>query len=371
MIAQGSGHAWFDGGTARRVSDIALGATLVAVAALAVAHVPGDPLRTWPRLDAWFFPAAVAAPLAVVGLVLIARGSFPGPRRPERWSPGALLAIGALVIVVLAIQAAVIAGLAMSIAVLFVPLSGLDVFAALLDAQQRTSQSVLLLARLGPPEIVTLIVLTLAAAVGLARQSRVRAAGMALLGLLLSTVGQDVVTGTLRLTMGLEGLRDGIPVLPLVLGLIVVADSAICLASPTLLLRSYTRLVAGWTDFRLSTEGATGLRIAAALVIAAACTYVFVFAYASFDIGVLVAFAAFGIACKLLGWNRPVLLLAMAYGPELALNFRYSMMLSNGDPAILVRWPLSATFLLLTCVVLVALVLLSLRRNLLLGRSTA
>jgi TctA family transporter len=346
------------------VSDITLGAILVAVAALAIANVPDNPLRTWPRLDAWFFPAAVAAPLAVIGLVLIVRGSFLGHRQPERWNLVTLLTIGVLVIVALAIQAAVIVGLVVPIALLF----GVDVF-ALLDVQQRISQSALLFGRLGPPEVVTLIVLTLAAAIALARLSRVRAAGMLLLGLLLSAVGTDVATGTLRLTMGLDGLQDGVPVLPLALGLVVVADIAICIVSPTLLLRTYAGRVAGWAGLRPSTDVAIGLRIAAALFIAAICTHAFVFAYSSFDIGVLVAFAVFGIACKLLGWNRPVLLLAMAYGPELAMHFRSSILISNGSPAIFARWPLSTILLLLTCAVLVALVLLSLRRNLLLGRT--
>ena len=368
MAAQGFGHdhIWLDGQAAQRVSDITLGAILVAVAALAVANVPANPLLTWPRLDAWFFPAAVAALLVAVGLVLILRGSLLGHGQPERWSVGALIVVSALVIVVLAIQAAVITGLAGSIALLFSP----ELFAAFLAAQQRTSQG-LLFGGLGPPELVTLIVLTLAAAIALARLSRLRAAGMVLLGLLLSTVGTDVATGTQRLTMGLNELQDGIPFLPLALGLIVVADCAICLASPTLLLRTYARQVAGWTDYRLSTDTKTGLRIAAALTIATACTLAFAFAYSVFDVGVLVAFAVFGLACKLLGWNRLVLILGMSYGSELAEHFRRSMLLSNGDPAIFGRWPLSAIFLLLTCAVLVVLVLLSLRRSRLPGRSTA
>jgi TctA family transporter len=252
----------------------------------------------------------------------------------------------------------------MSIAVLLSP----DVLFALLAVQQQINQNALLFAGLGPPELVTLIVLTMAAAVALAHLSRVRAAGMMLLGLLLSTVGTDLATGTLRLTMGLDQLQDGVPFRSVALGLIVVADSAICLASPTLLLRTYARQVAGWTGLRPSSDTATGLRIAAALFIAAACMHAFLVAYSSFDIGVLVAFAAFGIACKLLGWNRLVLILAMAYGPELEMAFSRSLLLSNGDPAIFMRWPLGATFLVLTCGILVALMLLSLRRSLLLGR---
>lgn len=362
--ALGNDHAWLDGRAARRVSDIALGAILVVVAALTIANVPGNPLHTWPRIDAWFFPVGVAALLVVVGLVLFLRGSFLGHGQPERWSLGAIVLVSATVIVVLAIQGAVVGGLAMSIAVLL----SSDVPFALLAVQQRINQSALLFADLGPPELVTLIIFTLAAAIALARISRVRAAGMMLLGLLLSTVGTDLATGTLRLTMGLDQLQDGVPFRPVALGLIVVADSAICLVSPTLLLRTYSRQVAGWAGLRPSSETATGLRIAAALFIAAACMHAFLFAYSSFDIGVLFLFAAFGIACKLLGWNRLVLMLAMAYGLELETTFSRSILLSNGDPAIFMRWPLSATFLVLTCGVLVAIILSSLRRSLLGGR---
>ena len=362
--ALGNDYAWLDGRAARRVSDIALSAILVAVAALTIANVSANPLHTWPRIDAWFFPAGVAALLVVVGLVLVLRGSFLGHGQPERWSLAAISLVSAIVIVVLVVQGAVIGGLAMSIAVLLSP----DVLFALLAVQQRINQSALLFAGLGPPELVTLIVLTLAAAIALAHLSRVRAAGMMLLGLLLSTVGTDVATGTLRLTMGLDQLQDGVPFRPVALGLIVVADSAICLASPTLLLRTYARQVAGWTGLRPSSDTATGLRIAAALFIAAACMHAFLMAYSIFDIGVLVAFGAFGIACELLGWNRLVLMLAMAYGLELEMAFSRSILLSNGDPAIFMRSPLGATFLVLTCGVLVALMLLSLRRSLLLGR---
>ena len=175
MAAQGpgSGYAWLDGRAARRVSDIALGATLVAVAALAIANVSGNPFRT--RLDTWSFPAVVAGLLVLVGFILIIRGSFLGHRQPARWS------LRALVIIVLASQAVGLAGWqwGYQIALLF-----------------------------GPPEYVTLIVLILTVAIALARRSRVRAAGMVLLGLLLSTVGTDVSTGVARLTMGFDELAQ-------------------------------------------------------------------------------------------------------------------------------------------------------------------
>ena len=149
----GSGHAWLDGRVARRVSDIALGATLVAAAAPVIANVRSNPFRSWPRLDTWSFPAALAVLLVLVGLILIVRGSLLGHRQTAPWS------LGALAVIAVATQAVV-------------------PFAVWQWGQQ-------IVLRFGPPEFASLIVLILIVAIALARRSHVRAAGMVLLGLLL------------------------------------------------------------------------------------------------------------------------------------------------------------------------------------------
>ena len=66
----------------------------------------------------------------------------------------------------------------------------------------------------GPVEYVALMILGLIAAIVLANGSVVAALGMIMLGLLLGTVGTDVVSGAYRMTFGVNALADGIGVVP-------------------------------------------------------------------------------------------------------------------------------------------------------------
>jgi putative tricarboxylic transport membrane protein len=71
----------------------------------------------------------------------------------------------------------------------------------------------------GPAEYVSLMLLGLIVAVVLAQGSILAALGMLVLGLLLGSVGIDVVTGALRMTMGFPQLADGIGIVPVAMGL--------------------------------------------------------------------------------------------------------------------------------------------------------
>ncbi len=71
----------------------------------------------------------------------------------------------------------------------------------------------------GPAEYVSLMLLGLIVAVVLAQGSVLAALGMLVLGLLLGTVGTDVVTGAFRMTMGIPQLADGIGIVPVAMGL--------------------------------------------------------------------------------------------------------------------------------------------------------
>src|SRR5918994_3979783 len=62
----------------------------------------------------------------------------------------------------------------------------------------------------GPAEYFSLMVMGLAFAVVLARGPVLKAIGMILLGVLLSTVGTDLDTGEERLTFGYDPLADGV-----------------------------------------------------------------------------------------------------------------------------------------------------------------
>ena len=84
----------------------------------------------------------------------------------------------------------------------------------------------------------------------------------------------------------------------------------------------------------------------------------------TWDIGLLVLFGAFGLASKLFGWNRLLLVVALAYGTVLEESIRRSMLLSQGDLAVFWGRPISATLLLLAGGILAMTALLSARRAL-------
>jgi putative tricarboxylic transport membrane protein len=78
--------------------------------------------------------------------------------------------------------------------------------------------------RFGPPEYFSLIVLALAILSFLAHGSVVKAIIMAILGVSLSQIGIDGVTGRTRFTFGIIDMQDGLGLVPVVMGLFGVAE---------------------------------------------------------------------------------------------------------------------------------------------------
>lgn len=76
----------------------------------------------------------------------------------------------------------------------------------------------------GPAEYVSLMLLGLIVAVVLAQGSVLAALGMLVFGLLLGTVGIDVVSGAFRMTFGLPELADGLGIVPVAMGLFGVGE---------------------------------------------------------------------------------------------------------------------------------------------------
>src|SRR5262249_21245419 len=152
----------------------------------------------------------------------------------------------------------------------------------------------------------------------------------------IATVGSDPETGSERLTMGLNSLADGISWVTVLLGF-AAADGALCAASPSLLLASYARKVGRRLARKPWLPVGLLLRVAGVLLVAAAFYADYVFEEAGWPVGQI---AAFGIACQLLGWNRLVLLVAMVLGPLLEENIRRALVISRGDPATFLRWPI-------------------------------
>jgi putative tricarboxylic transport membrane protein len=76
----------------------------------------------------------------------------------------------------------------------------------------------------GPPEYAALMLLGLSLIVGLAGSSKIKALISGLFGFLLSTVGLDLFTGSVRFTMGRIELANGIEFVALSIGLFAIGE---------------------------------------------------------------------------------------------------------------------------------------------------
>jgi len=324
-------HAWLETDAIRRVSDIALSVIVLMVGVVALRYGTDYGAGSLTRLGPGFFPAVVAGLLCVVAVVLLLRATLRRSPPVVRRSRPLYVAIVAATVVVLT-------------------------FAA------QTWGAPLLL-HFGPAEFTALLVLELAVATALAHSSRTRAAGMALLGLLLSTVGTDVNSGVARFTMGVEALSDGIDTGIVLIGLFVVGDALVCLVSPTMFLRTYTRLITAWRAARIPVPAALVMRLAAALALAYACYYeAYALSLSYVDVASILVFGILGVAAKIFGWNRFLLYMGFALGAMLEENIRRAMLLAGGDPSALLRRPVSATLLVAAMAILASVVVFSVRR---------
>jgi TctA family transporter len=326
MRVQGEHQAWLGSPTTRAISDIVLGCVSTVAGKAAIASAAGQPYVELDRMSAWAFPALLGYGLAVVGAALMLRGCFVRSGEPGRWGVRAVMAIVPIIVGVV------------------------------LAAQEWGSHVLLLF---GPSEFVALIVLVLAIGTALVRGSLLRTIAMALLGLLLATIGTEISSGQDRYTFGLEQLADGIPFPVLGLGLIFGADALLGLVSPSLALATDARHVAGLANRVLTRPVTLSLRVLAAMMLAVVIYAAFLINNVMFDVYLLLAFALVGVACKILDWSRLVALLAFALEQLLEENVRRALMIARGDTSTFLRWPLSATMLLLACAALAAAALLS------------
>ena len=108
----------------------------------------------------------------------------------------------------------------------------------------------------GPPEYFAVMVLAFVIASTLARENMIKCFLALFLGLLLSTVGQDVVGGETRLTWGSMKLVDGVGFIPAVVGMFGLAELIYDLIHPSQFVdnsKSKIRLrdlFLTWEDFR-------------------------------------------------------------------------------------------------------------------------
>jgi len=78
--------------------------------------------------------------------------------------------------------------------------------------------------KFGPPEYFSLMVLGMSVVIYLTLGSILRGLVMAGIGLILSLIGQDIVTGSTRYTFGLVGLVDGVGLVPVAMGLFGISE---------------------------------------------------------------------------------------------------------------------------------------------------
>jgi putative tricarboxylic transport membrane protein len=77
---------------------------------------------------------------------------------------------------------------------------------------------------LGPPEYFSLMCMGLIIVTYLAQGSILKAIMMALAGIILGSIGLDLMTGLPRFTLGIDELTDGVGIVPLVMGLFGVSE---------------------------------------------------------------------------------------------------------------------------------------------------
>ena len=82
------------------------------------------------------------------------------------------------------------------------------------------------------PEYTAAVVLALVAVSALSTRSMLTTMGMAIIGLLIGTVGTDVNTGLTRFTFGFDQLADGIDFVAVAVGLFAIAEIAYRLGAP-------------------------------------------------------------------------------------------------------------------------------------------
>jgi len=87
--------------------------------------------------------------------------------------------------------------------------------------------------RFGPPEIFAVLLLGFTLITQLSGGSKLGTAAMALLGMLLGTVGIDPISGVARFTFGTIALNDGIGLVPMIMGLFGVSEVLLNIESRT------------------------------------------------------------------------------------------------------------------------------------------
>jgi putative tricarboxylic transport membrane protein len=77
---------------------------------------------------------------------------------------------------------------------------------------------------MGPPEMTAVLIFALTIIAGLSGRSLVRGVIAAVMGAFIGSIGLDVESSLPRLTFGIAELQDGVPIIPLTIGLLALAE---------------------------------------------------------------------------------------------------------------------------------------------------
>jgi TctA family transporter len=136
------------------------------------------------------------------------------------------------------------------------------------------------------------------------------------------------------------------------LALLIAADGILCVGAPAMFLAAYARQVAGWRA--ASPHGALAwvMRFAGIAALVTAAYGAMAFEGSAEALVPFAVLSAFGVACRLYGWNRLVLLVALAVGTNLEENIRRALLLSRGDILVFIERPTAAVLMLISCALL-------------------
>ena len=95
-------------------------------------------------------------------------------------------------------------------------------------------------------------------------------------------------------------------------------------------------------------------RILVPAILIFCCIGVYSVTNSAFDVMLAAGFGVAGYILTALGCRPAPLILGLVMGPLLEENLRRSLLISRGDPTILLTHPISAAFLVLTVVILAA-----------------
>src|SRR5438034_897464 len=229
--------------------------------------------------------------------------------------------------------------------------------------------------RFGPPEIFGLLLLGFTMVTYLTAGSKLKAVAMALLGMLLGTVGLDPIAASPRFTYGSVTLGDGLGLVPIIMGLFGISEVLLNIGHGVqpgpLLIKEHpeifwgviTSMYVGNLMLLVLNLPLIGLwvqllRVPYGILFPLILLFCVIGVYSEsanvWDIVVMLAFGVIGLLMKRFGFEAAPLVLAFVLGRMAEESIRQSLLMSNGRFSILMTRPI-ATVLIAAALIVVAL----------------